>query len=79
MAMTPTQTQTPRDPAVEEAARDRVDREGVRLIDLQFSDITGGVKSLTIPAALLENTLAHGYRFDGAALTGGVRLHELDL
>ncbi len=79
MAMMPVQTQSPRDPAAEEAARERVDSEGVRLIDLQFSDITGGVKSLTIPAALLEHTLAHGYRFDGAALTGGIRLHELDL
>lgn len=79
MVMMPTMFPVPRDLAADEAARERVEHEGVSLVDLQFSDITGGVKSLTIPAALLEPTLAHGYRFDGAALTGGVRHHELDL
>jgi glutamine synthetase len=52
---------------------------GVRLIDLVFSDITGGAKALTIPAELLAQTLEHGYRFDGSALTGGLRKVELDL
>ncbi len=52
---------------------------GVRLVDLQFSDIAGGAKSLTIPVELLGTTLDHGYRFDGSALTGGLRTIELDL
>lgn len=52
---------------------------GVRLVDLLFSDISGGAKALTIPAQLLSNTLQHGYRFDGSALTGGLRKVELDL
>src|SRR4051794_2991095 len=62
----------------EEALR-RVLEENVRLVDLQFSDIAGGAKALTIPAELLRATLAHGYRFDGSALTGGLREVELDL
>ena len=57
----------------------RMAEAGIRVVDLQFSDITGGAKSLTIPAGMLAQALAHGYRFDGAALTGGVRLLELDL
>jgi glutamine synthetase len=57
----------------------RVERERVRLIDLVFSDISGGAKALTIPAELLGSTLDHGYRFDGAALSGGLRKVELDL
>lgn len=61
-----------------EAALERVSRGGVRLVDLRFSDITGGAKTLTIPAELLASTLAHGYRFDGSALTG-LRQVELDL
>jgi glutamine synthetase len=61
-----------------EAALERIGRDGIRLIDLRFSDITGGAKTLTIPAELLGPTLAHGYRFDGAALTG-LRQVELDL
>jgi glutamine synthetase len=57
----------------------RVADAGVRLVDLQFSDIAGGAKALTIPAELLRMTLLHGYRFDGSALTGGLRKVELDL
>jgi glutamine synthetase len=62
-----------------EAVLDRVARDGVRLLDLQFSDITGGAKAMTIPAELLGPVLDHGYRFDGSALTGGPRVVELDL
>ena len=50
-----------------------------RLIDLQFSDIVGGAKALTIPIELLAVVLEQGYRFDGSALTGGHRKVELDL
>jgi glutamine synthetase len=58
---------------------ERIQRENVRLVDLVFSDIAGGAKALTIPAELLENTFRNGYRFDGAALTGGLRRVEIDL
>jgi glutamine synthetase len=58
---------------------ERVEGERVRLVDLVFSDISGGAKALTIPAELLGPTLEHGYRFDGAALSGGLRKVELDL
>ena len=57
----------------------RVAEANVRLIDLQFSDIVGGAKALTIPIELLAVVLEQGYRFDGAALTGGHRKVELDL
>lgn len=57
----------------------RVAEAGVRLIDLQFSDIVGGAKALTIPIELLAVVLEQGYRFDGSALTGGHRKVELDL
>ncbi len=58
---------------------EQVRTHGLKLIDLVFSDITGGAKSLTIPAGLIERTLGRGYRFDGSALTGGARSVELDL
>ena len=67
------------DAAATAAALETVTRERVGVVDLQFSDIGGGAKALTIPADLLPATLAHGYRFDGAALTGGMRQVELDL
>jgi glutamine synthetase len=61
-----------------EAALTRINENDVRLVDLQFSDITGGAKALTIPVELLAQTLRQGYRFDGSALTG-LRQVELDL
>ena len=57
----------------------RVADARVQLIDLQFSDIVGGAKALTIPIELLAEVLEQGYRFDGSALTGGHRKIELDL
>ncbi|MGH2562648.1 MAG: glutamine synthetase family protein [Thermomicrobiales bacterium] len=64
--------------AAAEKALTQAKDAGVRLVDLRFSDITGGAKTLTIPVELLHSTLAHGYRFDGSALTG-LRKVELDL
>lgn len=58
---------------------ERVGRAGARLVDLQFSDIAGGVRAMTLPVDLLPTVLAHGYRFDGSAVTGGLREVELDL
>jgi glutamine synthetase len=76
-------TVSPRDQDVTqltaETVVERIGAEQVRLVDLGFSDITGAAKAVTIPAELLGPILDHGYRFDGAALTGGPRLIELDL
>lgn len=62
-----------------EAVAELIARENVRLVDLQFSDIAGGARAMTIPGDLLAPVLANGYRFDGSALTGGLREVELDL
>jgi glutamine synthetase len=67
------------DPEIVASVLAAVAAKDVRLVDLQFSDITGGGKALTIPAELLESTFTVGYRFDGSALTGGLREVELDL
>ncbi len=68
-----------RDPEQVAATLATIAANDVRLIDLQFSDIAGGIKALTIPVNLLETTFSRGYRFDGAALSGGRRQVELDL
>lgn len=67
------------DQATFEETLERVQREGVRLVDLQFSDLAGGARVMTIPVAILAPVLKHGYRFDGSAVTGGQREVELDL
>ena len=65
--------------ALTKEAVDRIDRDGVRLVDLQFTDLAGGARSMTVPADLLPDILRHGYRFDGSAVTGGQREVEIDL
>ena len=74
-----TNVMVPRREVVSDEILERVAREGVRLIDLQFSDIAGGARVMTIPGDLLPAVLRHGYRFDGSAVTGGQREVELDL
>src|SRR5215216_3757024 len=68
-----------REAATREELLERVAREDVRLVDLQFSDIAGGARVMTIPGHLLPSVLQHGYRFDGSAVTGGMREVEMDL
>jgi glutamine synthetase len=73
------ETATFGDVAILEEVVDRVHREEVRLIDLQFSDLAGGARVMTIPVDILATVLQSGYRFDGSAVTGGMREVELDL
>lgn len=72
-------SQLNRDPELVAEAIARISEHDVRLLDLQFSDIAGGIKALTVPVNLVDSIFAHGYRFDGAALSGGRRQVELDL
>src|SRR5688500_895101 len=51
----------------------------VNLVYLQFSDIAGGARTVTIPVSLLPRVFHRGYRFDGAAMAGGERQVEVDL
>ncbi len=53
--------------------------QGVTIVHLQFTDIAGGIRTVTIPAAMLPKVFERGYRFDGAALAGGERQVEIDL
>ena len=51
----------------------------VRFIDLQFTDVGGAVKNVTIPIEELEATLNHGIWFDGSAIEGLARVAESDM
>jgi len=48
-------------------------------IDLQFTDVTGALKSVVLPSRQLAKTLEHGHWFDGSALEGEARAMETDL
>src|SRR5947209_7819077 len=55
------------------------ERERVRFVNLQFTDITGAVKSVTIPIGQLEDSLEHGTWFDGSSIEGFARIAESDM
>jgi hypothetical protein len=56
----------------------RVQEDGVRFVSLQFTDILGTVKSVTIPATQLEEALENGVWFDGSSIEGFARIYESD-
>jgi glutamine synthetase len=53
-------------------------KDDVRFVQLQFTDINGHVKSVTIPLHQLEASLEHGTWFDGSSIEGFVRIAESD-
>jgi glutamine synthetase len=52
---------------------------GIEFINLQFTDIVGIVKSVTIPATELATALDHGIWFDGSSVEGFARIAESDM
>jgi glutamine synthetase len=57
----------------------RVVEDGVEFVNLQFTDIVGIVKSVTIPVAELEVALERGMWFDGSSVEGFARIAESDM
>ena len=53
--------------------------KGVSFIDLQFTDVLGTTKSVTIPAEHLEEAFERGIWFDGSSIQGFARIHEADM
>jgi len=51
---------------------------GIRFIQLQFTDIIGVVKAVTIPIHQLEGSVRHGTWFDGSSIEGFTRIAESD-
>lgn len=57
----------------------RAHADGVRFICLQFTDVTGTVKSVDIPVNRLESALEEGIWFDGSSVEGFARIQESDM
>ena len=58
---------------------ERVHEDGVQFISLQFTDILGTIKSVTIPVGQLEGALENGVWFDGSSIEGFARIYESDM
>jgi len=57
----------------------RVEQEQIKFIDLQFTDVVGVVKNVTVPAHELPEALQNGIWFDGSSVEGFVRVAESDM
>jgi len=57
----------------------RIKEDQVRFLSLQFTDVTGAVKSLDIPITRLEEAVNDGVWFDGSSVEGFARIQESDM
>ena len=55
------------------------EKEGVNFIQMQFMDILGTVKNVTIPITQLEKALDEGVFFDGSSVLGYATIEESDM
>jgi glutamine synthetase len=53
--------------------------DGIHFVSLQFTDILGTIKSITIPVGRLEEALERGVWFDGSSIQGFARIYESDM
>jgi glutamine synthetase len=56
----------------------RIEKDQVQFISLQFIDIFGNIKSVTLPADQLATALDDGVWFDGSSVEGFARIYESD-
>ena len=67
------------DPADVEAVLAKAERDQVKFVNLQFTDIAGHVKTVTEPVVQLADSLNFGTWFDGSSIEGFARIHESDM
>jgi len=57
----------------------RADSDRVKFIHLQFTDLNGLLKGVTIPRSKLETAIEDGVWFDGSSIEGFTRIYESDM
>ncbi|WP_436928743.1 type I glutamate--ammonia ligase [Halosimplex halobium] len=58
---------------------DEIEEQNVDFLRLQFTDILGTVKNVSIPADQAEKAFTEGIYFDGSSINGFVRIQESDM
>ncbi len=56
-----------------------IEAEHVRFVNLEFTDVVGMAKCVTIPVEQFSDCITHGKWFDGSALEGFARVAESDM
>lgn len=67
------------DQAAQERVFQLIEAEGIRFINLEFTDVVGMAKSVTIPVEQFSVSLKSGRWFDGSALESIARVAESDM
>ncbi len=57
----------------------KAEEKGIHLIQLQFTDILGTLKNVSITLDYLPDVFEHGIMFDGSSILGFTRIHESDM
>jgi len=64
---------------MEQEILEKAKQDNVKFVQLQFTDIHGMIKSVTIPVKLLGDALKEGIWFDGSSIEGFTRIAESDM
>lgn len=62
-----------------EQIKEEIQKHNVRFVHLQFSDLLGMLKAVTVPVQQLGDVLKHGKWFDGSSIEGFARIAESDM
>jgi len=58
---------------------DKAEEDNIRFVQLQFTDLHGAIKAVTIPIHKLAESLEKGTWFDGSSIEGFTRIAESDM
>ncbi|MBU2565301.1 MAG: glutamine synthetase family protein, partial [Candidatus Thermoplasmatota archaeon] len=58
---------------------EKIEKEAVKFIQMQFTDILGAVKNVTIPSEKLGKAVDEGVFFDGSSVLGYATIEESDM
>ncbi len=65
--------------STEESVLETIEHEDIDFLRLQFTDILGVVKNVSVPARQAEKAFREGIYFDGSSIEGFVRIQESDM
>ncbi len=67
------------DPETIQGVLKAAEEQKIRFVNLQFTDIVGMVKTVTIPMHRFQGCIEHGMWFDGSSIEGFARIAESDM
>ncbi|MFA6890306.1 MAG: glutamine synthetase, partial [Bacilli bacterium] len=56
-----------------------IEKENVRYLKLQFTDMLGTIKSVEVPVSRLDTVFEDKIMFDGSSIEGFIRIKEADM